>query len=158
MSIPTSMSVSRSRRRGEFVGYLQIFGRSGRHKLRAGGSHCLVGKLLPLKITGWSFPSNHWPPHEIHAILTPAKIWPQMSDQVLFFIPFLVSNRPRVWSLVMVTPFADLVSGIRTKGLCALSLSCVHPFNFLKRFANYNKNGNIYKSITEFGIILECRC
>ena len=91
MSLPTSMSVSSSssEQQREFVGNLQIFGRSGGrcHKLRASGSHCLLGKLLPLKITGWSFAHllKSLTPHEIHAILTPAKRWPQISIQDPFF-------------------------------------------------------------------------
>ena len=141
--------------RGEFVGNFQIFGWSGgRHKLRASGSHCLLGKLLPLKITGWSFahPSKSLTPHEIHAILTPAKRWPQISTQDLFFYPIFCFA---ISLLCLVTPFADLVSRIRTKGLCA-ALVWIH-LTFSRgftEFANYKNCKYIW--IREFWKIKEC--
>ena len=139
---------------GEFVGNLQIFGQSP--KLRASGSHCLVWQTSATqnnRVVICPPPlSNHYPLPGLHAIQTTAKRWPPSPQNIVQNIKSVLYLVFWFWiSLGLVTPFVDLVSRIRTKGLCA-ALVWIH-LTFSRgftQFANYKNckylDQKIYKN------------
>ena len=114
------------------------------------------GKLVPLKITGWSFAhhpfqtTTHYPDFtQFKQLQKGDPPSPQNIVQNIKSVLYLV-----FWfwiSLGLVTPFVDLVSRIRTKGLCA-ALVWIH-LTFSRgftQFANYKNckylDQKIYKN------------
>ena len=114
------------------------------------------GKLVPLKITGWSFAHHPFQTTTHYLDFTQFKQLqkgdppsPQNIVQNIKSVLYLV-----FWfwiSLGLVTPFVDLVSRIRTKGLCA-ALVWIH-LTFSRgftQFANYKNckylDQKIYKN------------